>query len=61
MVDSSYMERLARHCAILIAYEDTSMVIDENRLMLALVFLRNHCDMVLAERGKYDKDGEVTP
>lgn len=59
MVDTSYVERLASHLAILVAYEDTSLVIDENRLMLALIFIKNHCDMILAERGHYDKDGEI--
>lgn len=58
-VDSSYVERLASHLAILVAYEDTSLVIDTDRLMLALVFVRHHCDMIAAELGKLDKDGEI--
>lgn len=47
--DANYQKRLAQHCAILVAYEDTALAHDEDRVMLAIVFLRNHCEMVLAE------------
>jgi len=49
MEDPSYIERLARHCAILIAWEDTALAVDEDRLMLAVVFMQAHCVMVTNE------------
>jgi len=56
-LDNDYAKRLVHHMAILIAYEDSSLAHDVDRLMLAVVFLRNHCDMVLNEQGPK----EVTP
>jgi len=47
--DANYVKRLAAHFAILIAYEDTSLSHDDDRVMLAIVFVRNHCEMVLGE------------
>jgi len=50
-MDSNYVERLAHHMAILVAYEDTSLAHDLDRVMLAVVFMRNHCEMLLGELG----------
>jgi len=49
--DAKYVKRLAGHFAIMLAYEDTSLAHDDDRVMLAIVFMRNHCEMVLAELG----------
>jgi len=49
MYDATYAKRLAGHFAILLAYEDPALAHDEDRLMLALIFMRNHCEMVLGE------------
>lgn len=49
--DGSYIERLCHHFAILVAYEDSSLAHDEDRVMLAIVFVRNHCEMLLGELG----------
>lgn len=57
--DATYMDRLARHCAILIAYEDSSLAYDTDRVMLALVFMKAHCEAVAAELGRYDKNGDI--
>lgn len=53
--DADYAKRLAAHMAVLMAYEDSSMVVDEDRLMLSVAFIMGHCKMVAAERGKYDE------
>jgi len=50
-MDSNYVERLAHHMAILVAYEDSSLAHDLDRVMLAVVFMRNHCEMLLGELG----------
>jgi len=57
--ERDYLLRLWAHLAVLMAYEDSSLAYDEDRLMLALVFVRNHVDMVSAEFGKLDKDGGI--
>jgi len=49
--DANYVKRLAAHFAVLIAYEDTSLAHDDDRVMLAIVFVRNHCEMLLGELG----------
>jgi len=49
--DANYAKRLAGHFAVLLAYEDTSLAHDDDRVMLALIFVRNHCEMVLGELG----------
>lgn len=57
--DANYAKRLAQHCAVLIAYEDTSLAHDEDRVMLAACFLKGHCEMIAAEVGRFTKDGEI--
>jgi len=57
--DADYLKRLVFHLATLVAYEDSSLAYDEDRLMLALVFVRNHVDMVSAEFGRLNQDGEI--
>jgi len=47
--DANYVKRLTSHMSILIAYEDTSLAHDDDRLMLALCFVKAHCEMVLGE------------
>lgn len=47
--DANYAKRLAAHFAILMAYEDTSLAHDDDRVMLAIIFVRNHCEMLLGE------------
>jgi len=48
-MDTTYVDRLIRHTGILVAYEDSRLAHDVDRVMLAVVFMRNHCEMVLAE------------
>jgi len=57
--DRDYIQRLFQHMAVLVAYEDSSLAHDVDRVMLAIVFLRNHCDMLAAEVGRLDKDGNI--
>lgn len=48
-MDTDYVHRLAHHFAILIAYEDSALAYDKDRVILAIVFIRNHCEMLLGE------------
>ena len=45
----SYVDRMCRHMGVLIAYEDSSLPHDEDRVMLALTFMMAHCEMVAGE------------
>lgn len=49
MDNSDYIQRLTHHFAVLVAYEDTALAYDKDRVMLAIVFVRNHCEMLLGE------------
>jgi len=57
--DPDYRDRLMRHFFTLLAYEHTELAYDENAVMLALVFVRNHVDMCAAELGRFDKNGQI--
>jgi len=47
--DMDYTRRLLHHLSILVAYEDSATQIDEDQLMLALVFMQSHCAMLARE------------
>jgi len=49
MKDTTYLKRLTAHFAVLAAYEDASLAHDQDRVILAVIFMRNHCEMVLGE------------
>lgn len=57
--DPDYRDRLIRHMFVLVAYEHSELAYDEDRLMLALVFVRHHVDMIAAELGRYTKEGTI--
>lgn len=45
----SYAHRLHQHFSVLMANEDSSLAVDQDRLMLACIFVQNHCHMVIEE------------
>jgi len=49
MDNTTYLKRLTSHFAVLAAYEDSSLAHDQDRVILAVIFMRNHCEMVLGE------------
>jgi len=47
--EADYVKRLVAHIAEILAYEDSSLAHDKDRLILSCIFLRNHIECVLGE------------